>query len=273
MWNYQKLYEALGFSKQLQGCASGEIKSPMIGLQSPAEWYLFPPALIPIWSDGSSPYYIGYWQHWFTDRKPCFVKMYVDAGCVVREIARTEGQLFALMAIEAIVADDELSQGVRDFAISVGVSNLQELDDLTLVSGDDAKGFSQLEQFQMYCPQESIVDIANYEGDFPNSDFIRVNAWSQQCCSFEFAALNTEWPISVLKPEWLKDSLNKKSLFESYIAQRNLGVAWLCLNSSGWALRDARNALKELAKYAQNDAFNLLVDAWLSVSKDQIGGY
>ena len=191
----------------------------------------------------------------------------------MREIARTERQLFALMTIEAIVADDELTQVVRDFAISVGVSNLQELDDLTLVSGDDAKGFSQLEQFQSDCPLESIADMTDYEGDFPNSDFMQINAWSQQCCSFELGALNTEWPISVFKPEWLKDSLNKKSLFEGYIAQRNLGAAWLCLNSSGWTLKDARSALRELAKYAQNDAFNLLVDAWLSVSKDQMGGY
>lgn len=273
MSHYQKLYEVLGLSRRLQGCASGEIKSPIIGLKSPAEWYVFPPALIPIWSDGSSPYYIGYWKHWFTDRKPCYVQMYVDAGYMVKEIARTEAQLFALMTIEAIVADDEVTPDIHDFAISVGVSNLQELDNLTLISGDDPKGFSQLPQFQTYCPLESITEIADYDGDFPNSDFGRVADWLQQVCSFETTALNIEWPILAHKPMWLESGLNKKSMFECYIAERNLRAAWLCLNSSGWALRDASSALEELAKHAHDDAFNLLVDAWLLMSKDQIGGY
>jgi hypothetical protein len=66
--NVKTALETLGLPDALVACADESIGTPICTLQAPAEWYGFPPALIPIWSDGSWPIYIGYWKHWFVDR-------------------------------------------------------------------------------------------------------------------------------------------------------------------------------------------------------------
>ncbi len=61
---YRKVYDAVGLDQRLIDCALGKISLPVIGWET-AQWYGFPPALIPIWSTGSRPTYLGLWKHWF----------------------------------------------------------------------------------------------------------------------------------------------------------------------------------------------------------------
>ena len=98
--NVKTALEALGLPDALVACADGSIGTPICTLKAPAEWYVFPPALLPIWSDGSWPTYIGYWKHWFVDREPTFVKMYVGSDGMTVEIARTPAQLMGLLAMK-----------------------------------------------------------------------------------------------------------------------------------------------------------------------------
>ena len=46
---------ALSLPETLLACAQGAISVPICTLEAPAAWYCFPPALTPIWSDGSGP--------------------------------------------------------------------------------------------------------------------------------------------------------------------------------------------------------------------------
>lgn len=66
--DFDSLVRALGLPSTVADCAAGRIRLPLGAMRSPAEWYGFPPVLIPIWRDGSGPNYIGVWKHWFTDR-------------------------------------------------------------------------------------------------------------------------------------------------------------------------------------------------------------
>ena len=50
---YANLLKSLNFSNAMIHCAEGLITPPLATFQAPVEWYGFPPALIPIWSDGS----------------------------------------------------------------------------------------------------------------------------------------------------------------------------------------------------------------------------
>lgn len=59
---YDTLVKALDLSDSVADCAAGRITPPLAAMRSPAEWYGFPPVLIPIWSDGSGSSYLGIWN-------------------------------------------------------------------------------------------------------------------------------------------------------------------------------------------------------------------
>ena len=77
--------------------ATGRLRLPVSGVTYPPSWYGYPPALIPIWSEGFV--YVGLWKHWFTERPLSFVRVYVRAGHTVVEIARTPEQLLCYATI------------------------------------------------------------------------------------------------------------------------------------------------------------------------------
>jgi hypothetical protein len=274
MTQYSDLLRTLGLPTPLISCAEGLIRPPGLFLEAPAEWYVFPPALIPIWSDGSSPSYIGYWKHWFLDRAPVFVDMYVEANCMVIEIARTPEQLFCALAIDSMCVRDGIDEELRGFAREVGITNLAELDAVTNDTGDDPKGFSRIQTFQTSTPLASITDLAAYTGDFPTGDFSGKRAWWADCCSCELPeGCLSRWPRDIEMPDWLKSEHDKRGLFEGYLGQGDLASAWLTLNSSGWLIRDARLALASLRDAARDIRFDLLVSAWLTMAGVDVGGY
>ena len=175
--NFQKTFEALGLPAVLADCADASIAPPICTLDAPAQWYGFPPALVPLWSDGSRPTYIGYWKHWFVDREPCFVKMYVASEHMTVEIARTPAQLMGVLAMMSIGVEDGVTPELEQFAQAVGLDCLAALEAQSLKTGDDPQGFANVALFSQKTPLESIVDgAAPYTGDFPNP-FDTGRAW------------------------------------------------------------------------------------------------
>jgi hypothetical protein len=138
--------------------------------EAPTSWYVFPPALIPIWSDGS-PCYIGYWRHWFVRREPCFVHMYIEAPGDMLQIARTPAQLFCYLAMLSIATEDGIGADLERFAQEVGLDDLEDLDRVARVSGDDPRGFRSIRHFEEQTPLESVAALDAYTGDFPTGDF------------------------------------------------------------------------------------------------------
>lgn len=270
--SYDTLIKTLDLSDSVADCAAGRITFPLVALRSPAEWYGFPPVLIPIWSDGSGPSYIGIWKHWFTDRPLCFVKMYVGSGRMTIEIARTAEQLLCYMAMATISVDDGVEPELEKFCERVGLQNLSEIDNVSLSTGDDPLGFTAIRQFATDTPLACTNDLASYSGMFPTGSFER-HEWWRDACSFEVPGKTlTEWPDTVERPDWLNPG-EKRPLFQQQLRDENLHDAWLTLNSSGWSFADAKSAIMELERTAKDKQFSLLTKSWLSIADEGAGSY
>lgn len=74
-------------------------------------------------------------------------------------------------------------------------------------------------------------------------------------------------------PAWFDPDREKKPLFESFLQAGRLDYAWLSLNSTGWSITDARQALVALQARANDRGFDAVVDYWLSVADVSAGGY
>ncbi len=271
---YAKVYEDLDLSRPLIDCALGRVDSPVMGLESPAGWYAFPPALIPLWSDGSRPTYIGAWKHWFIDQARTFVKMYVASERLTVEIARTPEQILSVVAMMAISVDDGIEPTLEKFAKEVGLKNLAEIDEVSLNSGDDPKGFTNIGCFATKTPLESVSDKQNYDGDFAISDLSEGTDWMNQACWFELSESFREVIHEIKdKPVWLEDRSNWPQVFSGFLEAGELGNAWMTLNSPGWKISDAREAIKALESTASNEKFSRLTEAWLEVADPGSGSY
>jgi hypothetical protein len=221
MNSYGKLLERLDTSPAIRSCQDASIKVPLANLRSPFDWYGFPPALIPIWSDGSLPAYFGLWKHWFIDRRLTYVQMSIEQKHRVVEIARTDAQFFCYAAVLAITVHDGVTQSIADFANKTGVMNLDEIDAVTMETGDDPKGLTSLPQFAAEIPLESVKNIDDYDGDFPSGHVIRSLAGAERTCSFEFTERSLRnWPINVEEPAWLARQDPLKVLFDEKLHVR-----------------------------------------------------
>jgi hypothetical protein len=251
----------------------GRISLPLVSMVSPAEWYIFPPALCPIWSDGSLPLYLGYWKHWFTSRSGTFVSMYVESGRKVYEIARTPGQLFCHAIMSAIIIHDRVTPAIERFASAVGIGNVSEINDVSLQTGDNPLGYTAISQFQSDTPLASVTDVSRYTGNFPTGDFSGSLRWWDDACSFEVPDQTLEaWPTNTVKPLWFADG-DRIEIFENFLIASDFHSAWLILNSPGWSIPDAKAAISRLASSANDNDFSLLATAWTSVAEEGSGGY
>jgi RHS repeat-associated protein len=231
----------------ISNCAMGRLRVPVAGNTYPPPWYGYPPALIPMWSEGFI--YVGLWKHWFTERPLSFVRIYVRAGHSIVEIARTPEQFLCYTSITAIVAHD----GVRP--------------------EDDPSGFAAIRQFQTDTPLASVADVARYDGWFPRVNFATAIPWWRHCCSLEVSDdVRAVWPATVLAPPWVAAPPTPQ-MFRDFVQAGDYRSAWLTLNSAGWPLPDARAAIGQLAAAAGDGTFSTLADAWLAASNGQSGGY
>jgi len=199
--------------------------------------------------------------------------MDVADGCRVTEIARTADQFLARLVLQAIVAADDVTDEVRRFALRAGVGDLSEIDEHSRRNGDDPKALVSLSVFRANTPLETMASPETYDGDFPTGDF-RDPSWCDRSCSLELDDTRTiSWPQQIPRPAWLQPDHHQSGFFASCISAGNLPAAWLCLNSSGWHIAEARRAIRQLAKAARDPCFKLLSKAWLSVADKSAGGY
>ena len=274
MIEYQKILSVLGLDNRIIDCANGRLSCPIAGVEVPPYWYGYPPALIPIWSQGASPKYFGVWKHWFVKREQTYVEMFISADRLTSEIARTPEQFLCFAVISAIVEQDGINNEIESFCRSAKIDNLEEIDRITLEFGDNPSGFIGLEQFKEKIPLNSISNTMLYSGDFPfiGSDGALINY--ETCTEFEMDRdIVRDKSINMDFPEWLASGASKLYIFDKYVSEGEFGRAWLSLNSRGWSIADARVALTRLAESSGDLDFNCLASACLSVADLSAGGY
>lgn len=270
---YDTLAATLALPQLATEMASGKIPIPIPGATAPAALFGFPPALLPLWSDGNGPFYVGYWWHWFCPRHPTLVEMSIEAGYRVLEIARSIEQLLTVVALRRICLDDGITAVSSDFARQCELSDLQAIDDLSLKTGDELHGLIVHPLFSFDPPLAVAMHANQYRGDFPGIiDGLPVHLGGAAGLEFRDEVMATVRQYSGV-PIWLGET-NKPALFAELLAQRRLGDAWLCLNSPGWQFAQVRTALCQLRQESGgNIRFGQLVDAWASLPHEEHGGY
>ncbi|MBY0461393.1 MAG: hypothetical protein K2V38_29095 [Gemmataceae bacterium] len=279
--HYQAVLARDGLPASVIDCLSGKIRGKVLQMDAPAKWYGFPPALVPIWSEEDGSNYLGYWRHWFLDRPGTFVEFEVrrylpsTGQHMMRasEIARTAAQFFGCVAIKALYFADKVTPELRKFAERVGLADLTAYEAVAAKIRYEPLGFYALPGFDRDLPLASVSDVRTYTGAFPTSLPFGSQAWRQTCCSFELTedALD-EWPQGTDVPLWLSKG-KKVKLFDTFLGAGDFARAWLTLNSNGWKISEAKDALARLAEAAGDEHFSLLAQAWAAVATDSVKGY
>jgi len=182
----------------------------------------------------------------------------------VVEVARNGSQFACYLVVTATVSRDGIDDTVARFASALGVENLEEIDATTLATGDEPTGLVRLPQFQQDVPLASCGAGFRYDGWFPapTSEI----PWWESASEFELPDEPNGLPAHYATMPWLQAG-EKVKLFEGMLRNNDFKGAWLALNSRGWRIRDARQALARLAAVCNDSEFGMLADAWISVAE------
>ncbi|MEZ6143181.1 MAG: hypothetical protein R3B84_21665 [Zavarzinella sp.] len=265
----------LGQEKLMEQIMRGQIQLPDVerSLLNP-----FPPVLVPIWATGARTI-VGLWKHWFSDRQPTFVEFYGTTVYGSRNMAfergRTLTQVIYLQLCHSIMVAEGMSEEIRDCAYACGISDIDEAEELLMRAGDE-KGFRSHAEFVGKLPL-SFFDCDNqtdYTGDFPTNSVASSTAELQHCCVHEihsgFQNLEPDYTLREFvaqnpnSPEWFRTT-SQSELFEQLLTANDLEGAWMCLNSPGWTLANARQAITHLAARANDTAFSSLATTWVNL--------
>jgi len=242
--------------------------------RAPGAKYSYPPALIPLVSDQSGPCYYGYWKHWFVEREPTFVQMSINPDHAAFEIARTPTQFVVRFVLELVEITQGGSEKLRRFAESQGIVDYEGLVAHWQSSGYTEGSLSMLPAFSTKMPRgPKLPGPVGYDGSFPSWDFADKRPWWLTSCSMEIdATVMDRWPSNIPAPDYLTEA-NGFDLFEAYLEARDLRSAWLSLNSAGWEVAEAQDAIEMLKAAAADPAFDLLADAWVEAADRFRRGY
>jgi hypothetical protein len=225
-------------------------------------WYPHPPCLIPLFV-GHGASYKGVVKHFFCERESTFVEYFSENG-YLSEIARNADQFLTLIVLKMILTKDGLTDEIIKFCDAIDFREYNAVDKFTLEYGDDPKDFDHLVFFKNRMPFKFIKDLDEYDGDFPSSIYILNNDTYLRSSSYvEIAPVEKLLEVEHLSP-WLKQSEDKKDLFDFYIRNGNLKEAWLTLNSKNLLLKDVAEGLKKLSLKANDESFSIVANHWIA---------
>ncbi|TSC31933.1 hypothetical protein [Corallococcus sp. Z5C101001] len=270
---YVSVLRGLGLPEKAVAYLTGELRLPNEVADVPFHYYGFPPALIPLWSSQSGPSYYGYWWHWGMERRTTMVHVGVEGGCRVTEYARDLTQLLTTIALNEVVSDEKVTDGLREFARVAEVDDLEGLERIAWESGDLLYGLLKRPEFRHDPPVSCFEDERLYPGDFPT----KFNVVGKRDLT-HFAGLEGEREVAAViaaqpdAPEWFRSN-RQREVFDGCLRAGNYSGAWMSLNSSGWSLADAGRALAELARRTGDPILFSITDAWIANNPPKIGGY
>jgi hypothetical protein len=271
--SYRRVYDVLGLPGVAREIALGKVDLPSGIVETPFLSYGFPPALIPIWSDGGGPSYCGFWVHWFSERERTIVKVLAEAGYRAFEYARTVEQLVAIVALEQISLDEGIGEETTRFAEQVGLEGLDELAAIVAISGEKVSGLKDRKEFGSRSPTKCYVNGVGYQGDFPTASLDVAKANLERIAGLE---LSDELGASIAQlpssPPWLR-ARSQRPVFGELLARKDFAGAWMSLNSPGWQFAEAKQAMRALALAAGDPAFRVVADAWCEEPHERFGGY
>ncbi len=226
--NYIDLLRNCGYGNDILDIASGKIEVPEFTFEAPFHpSYGFPPALIPLWSNGDWPGYVGLVKHWFGKRPDTFVQFYVE-DFIFKEVAKNLNQLKAWMVFDFLRNVPDFDE-VGRFAESFVFCKAEEIGNIFAdCKGKGVYGLRNLDAFA---------------GDLP-------------------AALKDRDQSG--EPDWLSKPADVDEIVK-LIENRQFELAWYKLNSSDeLANADILNILKRMSPATgdKEPFFNDLISCW-----------
>ncbi len=270
---YRDVYRTLKLPRSAERVAFGDIAMPELGFVFPFFQMGFPPALIPIWTDPEGPFHVGFWHHFLVHRHCSIVKVSVGQRYRVYEKARTTEQLFSHWLIESIDLNDGLTEEVRQFASSVGIVNLDYLQEVYHKVGTLLSDMAPFEPFVQDAPLSCFSDdVAGYAGDFPHVSRLSMDMLRTSCALEWSPQQRSEIASMPGAPPWYTTQ-HQPDVFSSLVESGDLSGAWMSLNSPGWQFEEAKHALRRLAALVDDQRLQVLTEAWTLQPHETAGAY
>ena len=230
--NYKKLLKSEKYPKEILDIFDGTVEVPDFTIEAPINPdFGFPPALIPLWSNGSWPGYVGLVKHWFGDKPDIYVQYYSELNSYV-EIARDFEQLKAWLVFDFLCnvpAPDEVGR----FAESIGFCSAEKVENI-FSDCDDISELRRLQIFNRDLP--AVIEKGEEYGE----------------------------------PEWVMETISSDEI-HNLILSGKLENAWYQLNSSILDNDKTLNLLKEMSSCIEDadkrSSFDGLINCWSEQNK------
>lgn len=226
--SYIDLLQKIGSNAKLLDCAVGNLAVPEFTVEAPFDSsFGFPPGLMPVWSNGDWPGYIGVWLQWFgRNREPSYARYFVESQNV-QELASTFEQFIAWMTYDFwINVPEEDEEEVGAFAESIGLCKASEVGRV-------------------------------FDGIGGLSDFEKLDAFS--------GGLPDSFRDRYAKPTWFLPFSELE--LDDQIKSENWENVWYMINSPGWSVSVVRKTLPILRPHADSVLFPELVECWNDAHK------
>jgi len=273
---YAKLYSFLDLPPVASKIVSGELIPPF---REEPIGRAFPPALLPLWSKSSGPI-VGFWKHWFTRRRQMTIVKYhgttIFNDCFMAfEWARNFEQLFYVEFFPDACDDQAIDDDIAEFCSKCGVGDISSI--LNFVDLGTVEECLLKHPLIRDDPPAALIqspeDFKLYKGDFPCQFSSFYEQSMSEFCDIEihsgFKNMKPSYELrkTVRKmpgaPAWLRGD-SQPEVFENLMDREDLSGAWLSLNSTGWEIGKAREALRQLSQKASNVLFEALAEVWIS---------
>ncbi|MFE9692364.1 hypothetical protein [Micromonospora sp. NPDC005806] len=270
---YAPVFTDAGLPAAAGAVAAGRVAPPTIDLVPALPGRTYPPALLPLWVRPSDGLLTGFWWHPLSGDAPTGVTVAPAAGFVVREYARDAEQLFARACLTALSVWGGPIPSVAAFAAATGL-DLAALDAVSLAIGDDPAALASVGPFRGRAPL-SIAEAAGvrYTGPFPAPEAAGDDARLRRTAGLEVGEeLAARLRGRTGTPAWLRGG-DPVPVFAALLDAGDPASAWLALNSPGWPVGAARDALARLSATAGDARVEHLATAWAAQPHDGYPGY
>lgn len=220
---YGSLLTELGYSGNILKAHAGDFSVPSFTIDAPFKGaYGFPPIIVPLWSNGAWPGYIGISTKWFGMKEEGFLSYYSESQ-IISEIAKSFEQLAAWLTFDFLCNIPNESE-VGRFAESIGLCRPGEVE--RYFDGcSDINDLSRLAVFKSDLPQAVVGGRGN------------------------------------VQPAWVQKGVNKNRVM-SLLDNGDFVGAWYAINSPGLSRGEIRNFLDIIAPFAEDERFFHLVECW-----------
>ena len=298
--NYAALYAQLVTECGWDPCARRLVTADMV-LSDADPWLetAFPPALIPLYSRAAGNM-VGFWHHWHSSRPTTIVNYSgltrLGEPRIAYELATSFEQLKYVYFMNLLFSTGlKIDEDVENDSEELEFDDFDALLAVLRKHGQRHRALLDLEAFQENPPQACFeTNPSQYTGSFPTpkvseNKLTRIGErWKRprstanlaEACTYEISSWFQENEYEFRdrvandlgSPPWLRVD-EQRPVFNELLQDGDITGAWMSLNSIGWNLDDAHQAIQSLEPHIDDPRFTILSKAWRSIPRGDVDYY